>query len=274
MAAADAHCPLCGAAAVRDAGRIRTGVVVRCTRCGLGWVDEPSDVVEEELYGDEFFDTFREEGFAEEREKTLALHLDTLARLDPPGRRLLDVGAALGDFMAMAGARGWQVTGVEPAAAAVARAATLGRSVLHGGVEHPDLEPESFDAAHLSHVVEHFPDPFAGLQRTANLLAPRGVLALEVPNEFDNLFRQARRVARRAGSADQLTEEHLWFFNRSTIVRAVADAGLDPEIVRTRSTTPLTSRIPMGGAVKRAIDVAARRAGRGEVIEVYARKLA
>jgi 2-polyprenyl-3-methyl-5-hydroxy-6-metoxy-1,4-benzoquinol methylase len=237
-------------------------------------VDRPREVADDELYGDDFFDAFREEAFAEERESTLALHLDTLAELHPSGRALLDVGAALGDFVAMAAARGWQVTGVEPAATAVARAEKLGRPVLHGDLEHPDVRGRRFDAIHLSHVLEHLSDPFAGLRHCAELLAPAGVLAIEVPNEFDNLFRQARRMARRTGTADRLTDEHLWFFNRPTIVRAVAETGLRPELVRTRNWTPLTSRLPLGRAVKQAVDLVSRRAGRGEVIEVYARKVA
>ncbi|MBV8462979.1 MAG: methyltransferase domain-containing protein [Acidimicrobiales bacterium] len=270
MAAADAHCPLCGAAAVTEVGRVRTGAVVRCGACGLGWVDHPNH--DDQLYDEAFFDAFREEEFAEERERTLALHLETLARLHPPGPELLDVGAALGDFVAMAADRGWRATGVEPAATAVAKAEQLGRPVLQGDLDHPDIRARRFDAIHLSHVLEHLSDPFEGLRQCVSMLAPGGLLAIEVPNEFDNLFRQARRVARREGAPDRLTDEHLWFFNRQTVVRAVTDAGLSPELVRTRNWTPLTSRLLFGDAVKRGVDRVSRWLGRGEVIEVYARK--
>jgi SAM-dependent methyltransferase len=237
-------------------------------------VDHPTKIPTDEIYGSQFFDVFGDEGYVAERDRTLALHLDTIAGMQPPGRDLLDVGAAVGDFVAIAAARGWNAVGVEPAGSAADRARELGRPVLQGDLAHPDIRTRRFDAIHLSHVVEHLSDPFAGLRQCTDLLAPRGVLAIEVPNEFDNLFRKARRMARRTGPADRLTEEHLWFFNRPTIARAVADAGLRPELVRTRNWTPLTSRLPLGSAVKRAVDVVSRRAGRGEVIEVYARKAA
>jgi SAM-dependent methyltransferase len=274
VAASKGRCPLCGDPDLTNAGQVRAGIVVRCSRCGLGWVDKPAELPTEEVYGEEFFDVFDDEAYVAQRDQTLELHLDTIADLRPAGRDLLDVGAAVGDFVAIAETHGWTALGVEPARSAADRARKLGRPVVHGDLDHPDIRDRRFDAIHLSHVVEHLPDPFAGLRQCAGLLAPSGVLAIEVPNEFDNLFRQARRITRRMGDADKLTDEHLWFFNRPTIARAVVESGLRPELVRTRNWTPLTSHLPLGGAVKRAVDVASRRAGRGEVIEVYARKVA
>lgn len=110
--------------------------------------------------------------------------LDALAaRLDSSRRRLLDVGAHAGRFIALARAAGWSAEGLElnPQTAAYAAART-GAVVRQLNVHQVDATTAAYDALTLTDVLEHIPDPVAVLTRAAALLAPGGVVAVKVPS--------------------------------------------------------------------------------------------
>lgn len=74
-----------------------------------------------------------------------------------------------------------------------------------------DLPPAGFDAAVLGDVLGHIPDPAAALDRVRELLAPRGALALTLP-DAGSAF--ARLMGRRWWS---LIPAHRHYFNRRSI---------------------------------------------------------
>jgi 2-polyprenyl-3-methyl-5-hydroxy-6-metoxy-1,4-benzoquinol methylase len=97
--------------------------------------------------------------------------------------RLLEIGSAVGYFLEAAKGAGFDVTGIEPAEELARGAAErFGVDARPGFVEDADLEPGSFDAVCGWHVLEHIPDPAPVLRNLHAVLAPGGVLALEVPN--------------------------------------------------------------------------------------------
>ncbi|TMA23620.1 MAG: methyltransferase domain-containing protein [Deltaproteobacteria bacterium] len=98
-----------------------------------------------------------------------------------PGR-LLDVGCGAGDAIERMAALGWRAEGVDTDPAAVAVARNRGLTVHEGTLDRLRLEPESFDAVTLSHVIEHVPDPRALLGECRRLLTPGGALFIETPN--------------------------------------------------------------------------------------------
>jgi len=97
--------------------------------------------------------------------------------------RLLEIGSAVGYFLAAAKRAGFEPTGIEPAEE-LARAARerFGVDARAGFVEDAELEPASFEAVCMWHVLEHIPDPQRVLRRLLDVLTPAGVLAIEVPN--------------------------------------------------------------------------------------------
>lgn len=98
------------------------------------------------------------------------------------GRRLLDVGAGNGAYLLQASSAGWEVTGVEPDAAAVAAARAVGLDVRQGGIEALRSEPGSFDVITMNHVIEHVHDPRTVLKEAFALLRSGGLLFLETPS--------------------------------------------------------------------------------------------
>lgn len=110
-------------------------------------------------------------------------YLDTLGRLDPGGRTLLDVGCAAGFLLAEAEAAGWQVSGVEPSPG-MAREA---RRRIAGAVTVGDLAalPARTAPVHvvtMVNVLEHLTQPAAVAARLTQLVRTGGILLIETWN--------------------------------------------------------------------------------------------
>ena len=132
---------------------------------------------------------YSRDSYAGDRMEALTRHrrLDARKRAkwtreQAPGRRLLDVGAGAGFFVASAVEYGFEAIGVEPSdlAAGYGRS-ELGVDVRTGFLETSEL-PGTFDVVCMWHVLEHAPDPVALLRAARARLGPHGRLVLEVPN--------------------------------------------------------------------------------------------
>lgn len=99
------------------------------------------------------------------------------------GRRLLDVGCALGHFAALARRRGWRVTGLDVSPEAASHASVdFGLDVRAGTLaQHASTLPP-FDLVFLGDVIEHVADPAALLSEVRSLLAPDGIACIDTPN--------------------------------------------------------------------------------------------
>jgi 2-polyprenyl-3-methyl-5-hydroxy-6-metoxy-1,4-benzoquinol methylase len=97
--------------------------------------------------------------------------------------KLLDVGCGSGAFLALMRDLGWVVQGIEPDS----QAATFARrqfnlEVFEGVLEQAGFADNSFDAVHVSHVVEHVYDPARLLRECRRVLRPTGKLIVTTPN--------------------------------------------------------------------------------------------
>ena len=185
--------------------------------------------------------------------RSKAAHVETLAKragLTP--RTVVEIGCGDGAVLAEMAARGWVVDGFELAENAARRAKERGvaRRVESFDGEHVPAEPDAYDLAVLSHVLEHVPDPLPLLKEAARV-APN--VLVEVPLE-DN--RSAKRPAKRTLSEGA---GHLHAFNRADVLRLVNEAGLEP---RGEMTDPLPyeHHAFFSGAAKGAVKWAARQA--------------
>ncbi len=99
-----------------------------------------------------------------------------------PGARLLDVGCGNGAFLLKMQSMGWDVCGVEVDANSAQQARASGLDVRIGLLAEADLPEKSFDAVHMSHVIEHLHDPAETLRLCQKLLKPGGQIVIATPN--------------------------------------------------------------------------------------------
>ncbi|RYP88702.1 methyltransferase domain-containing protein [Nocardioides guangzhouensis] len=101
---------------------------------------------------------------------------------DPSVRRVLDVGAGTGDLAARALALGAEVTAVDPdpeMLALTARAAPAA-SLVRAGLPALPLPDARHDAVVANFVVNHLPDPRAGLGEMARVATPGGRVVVTI----------------------------------------------------------------------------------------------
>jgi SAM-dependent methyltransferase len=95
---------------------------------------------------------------------------------------LLDIGAGTGAFSAFMQKEGWNVVGLEPDDATRRRATQLHGIHLQSTSELFNLEPASFDAITMWHVLEHVHALHDYTLQVQKLLKPRGKAFIAVPN--------------------------------------------------------------------------------------------
>jgi 2-polyprenyl-3-methyl-5-hydroxy-6-metoxy-1,4-benzoquinol methylase len=171
----------------------RTSNVVECLACGFRWVTpRPSQSEIARAYSHpRFYDGWlrTDAGRHEMWSKRLCL-----VRASARGSRLLDIGAGIGTFLAMArDEAGWNVTGTEVSRAAIALARQRhGIELLCGQADHLTLPSAQFDTVTLWHVLEHVPSPSRLLRVCHDALAPGGLLVVAVPNDSGSRARLQR----------------------------------------------------------------------------------
>jgi SAM-dependent methyltransferase len=261
----DVACPLCGARTEVpvlevpwEAGE-RPFRLVRCGRCGLGYVNpRPDEASIARFYPDDYEDYHRGENRTRRRPAWLTrLRLLAARRrcgvppvprgrgerllaalaapwLAPPRNsltslpyrgegRLLEYGCGAGWYGRQMRDLGWDVTGMDfsPYAAAQARR-LFGLPVIVGSLPHPAVGPESYDVIVMAQVLEHVHRPHAVIGAAARALRPGGCLAVAVPNLDSWGFRQFR------GDWWGLQLPlHLLHFTESTLRRLLEAHGLE-----------------------------------------------
>lgn len=103
-------------------------------------------------------------------------------RFPGEGRRILDVGCGIGNYLADKRMLGWEACGIESAETAAAICRTRGLDVQQGTLGDCRFPPDSFDAVTLLQVLEHVPSPRQLLCQIRKLLKDDGILYLTVPN--------------------------------------------------------------------------------------------
>lgn len=102
----------------------------------------------------------------------------------PHGRRLLDVGCGVGNYLAIARAAGWTCSGIEISSEAAEVAQARGFDVVVGDAAELDLGEDAFHQIRCAHVIEHLPDPGRVLRKLARALTRDGEIVVLVPNRL------------------------------------------------------------------------------------------
>jgi 2-polyprenyl-3-methyl-5-hydroxy-6-metoxy-1,4-benzoquinol methylase len=237
-------CNLCGSEEARTFARKENMRVVRCTACGLVYVNprlSPAEL-EEHYNSDQSSRTqyYRDVEVADRR--TFAGFLDVLETHCPAKGRVLDVGPNIGTFLVLARERGWEGRGVEinREAARYCRE-ERGLDVAAGLLEEHTYPAGHFDAVLLGDVIEHVPDPLGLMRVVARVLRPGGCVLVSTPN-----------VATMAGRALQIKpREHIYYFSPGTMGALLGRVGLEVahlgHLDRYHNVTAMTHSTTFGG---------------------------
>ena len=211
----------------------------------------------------------------ETAQEQLSPRFARLATYLPNKGRILDIGASRGVFLKLAALEGWTIFGLEAGLDTIKYAKLhYGITIEHGTLEETPLPLAFYDAVHLSHVLEHLRDPLESIHIIGNSMKSGGVLVVEVPFEFGDLFDWFRElVLRRARAVNTVPSSHLTFFTLTSLCRLLEDSGFEILYAATpRRNQSFGSTLPMGRLLKRIVYRWEQILKMGPLIEVYARK--
>ncbi len=283
-------CIVCGANRWHNAPSVTHSIrsifdsaqVVQCNNCGLGRLDPlPSQIAVEAIYASESYaQSYDHAGKSfvvseETAEQQLAPRFARLASYIPDKGKLLDIGASRGIFLKQAAIHGWSIFGLEAGIDTIQFAKEhFGIHIEHGTLESTQLPESFYECVHLSHVLEHMHDPRSSICTIAQCMKKGGVLVIEVPYEFGDLFDRFREVLlRRPRPVNDVPSSHLYFFTVRSLCRLLNAAGFDVLYTATpRRNQSLDSRLPLGVGFKKATYCVEQGLKMGPLIEVFARK--
>lgn len=216
---------------------------VVCRRCGLVYANPrlargPLDAFYREWVYPEFLDASGR--FTNRLLDSSRLQADVTfrffgehSRVPIDGRRLLEIGCGLGDFLLLARRAGADVLGVEMEGLYAAHAERAGLPVVRNHVEAMAFD-RRFDIVAMFHVLEHLEDPKATLTALAPRLAEGGQVFIEVPNILGPW---------KLTLAEFFRVEHLYNFSIQTLEALLAASGYrtvasdtDPFVLRVIAT--------------------------------------
>ena len=186
----------------------------------------------------------RDREFYEDHYDDILDTIEELAGRPRAGLKLLDVGCGWCQAL-----RRWQGAGVhgygfDPAPEAVAHGGKLGLQVRQAGMERMDVFGERFDAVTLLNVLEHLADPEAAIREIREkVIAPAGVLVIDVPNEF-NAFQVAGQAMHGLPQWWVAPPAHLNYFSGSTLKALLESNGFSVRVLE--ASFPLEMFLLMG----------------------------
>jgi len=199
--------------------------LARCRACGfVTWPDAPP-VDPGELYDERYFtevDYPDYVGNEASLRRSMARHLEQMARFWTQRGALLEIGCAYGFFLDEARRHFDRVVGIDVSAAAVEAARKrFGVEAHAGAFQDMPFEDASFDVVCLWDTIEHLSRPDVFLEKARRLLRPSGRLFLTT-GDVSSLNARLRGPNWRQIHPPS----HLHYFSRDSIARLLERAGL------------------------------------------------
>lgn len=249
--------------------------ILICKECKLRWLSpRPTKEAYKLIYqGDHYFikgavpENYRD--VAEERRPLFQYRLSKIKKNIGHAVSLLDVGAATGDFVALASEMKFTADGIE--LSEWARHEAFQRHGIHLRTEClSDIPDRQYGVVHMNHVLEHLVDPIKDLMEIKRVLDDNGMLVIEVPNQFENIVELRHRFLRKDNSRpfSLYSIHHPFFYTPRSLKSLLSICGF-----RIRNCATWNSRIRRGSMREKLLlflgDFFAKR---GDFIEIYAVK--
>jgi SAM-dependent methyltransferase len=258
--------------------------VKKCSKCGLRWVSpRPTAKGYSELYKFEIYFEGKQavesySNLAKKRRNYFIKRLCRIEKIFAPHSplKILDIGAATGEFVHEAVKMGHDATGLEISRGARKKAKLqYGIDLIKGNIgDLPQIA--SFDVIHMNHVFEHFRNPEKELSSSYRLLKKGGLLVVEVPQQFDNDLDRIRRFLHihKKHRLNTYSFHHTYFFSPVTLARLLGKHNFSLISLNTANPdlTPLKPFNWKNLLLRLFLETADKVHKGGNIIEVYARK--
>ncbi len=203
----------------------------KCNLCSLIWLARKEQPKNDQAHYDT---TYYKETFSGRKNTAVAFsnRMPFINRfLKKPGR-VLEIGAAAGDFLHLLEQKGNEVSGVELSDRAVLRAKRdYGYEFFHGELRDAKFPDETFDYIVMYHVLEHVPNPQIILKEMHRILKVGGVIIIEVPHPSGVDARMSRKLLKNILDYPH----HRYAFSPKFLKKLMRDSGF---IIATLEASP------------------------------------
>ncbi len=229
------NCPYCGFNETKLHEKFGSDLqftYAKCLKCGLIYqTPRPKydEVFLKDAYGDYYhFDT--DYTYSQKDLIGWEKELNNIFHFDKKRESILDIGSSMGDFLKVAQKYYSNCVGVDVAENMAEFARNELKVKIHvGDYLKIDFE-EKFSCVHMSHVIEHIPNPVDWIGKTKEILDKDGILAMSVPN-MHSLDRRFKLSMKRLGLTkgkwpeNWRTPDHLFEPTISSTLRFLGDNG-------------------------------------------------
>lgn len=271
-------CPACGAPAPTYCEKSAGGQawrVHRCKACGHGFVsNRPTPEVLNHIYAETDTHLPMDEPSSNEAEAAREAGnrlVDTICALTNERGDSLDVGSGSGVFSYHLHRRGFRPVMIDLDPRAEKAAASIPGGLFRRSSFEDFSHDRPFGAIVMSQVLEHALDPAAWLKKARELLSPKGVLAVALPN-FGGVYRVL-------GDRDPfiIPPIHLNYFTRDSLDRMFRSAGLKPvhfdsssEVITRHPTRTFSLKRRLMGTAWNAVSGVLNPTSKGIILQGYA----
>ncbi|MBN1823304.1 MAG: class I SAM-dependent methyltransferase [Endomicrobiales bacterium] len=200
-------------------GIMGTQQIVKCSVCGLKYVRprlKAGFVVK--AYRDSVDENYLSQSAA--RDITFRKCIEIVEREKQVKGRILDVGAASGNFLKHAKERGWEVSGAEPSKSLAEHGnRNYGVNIFAGTLSEARYPDAYFDVITVWDMLEHSTDPSAELAEMRRILKKDGMLVVNFPDIGTLLAKTAGRYWW------FLLSNHLYYFDGRSIKNILSKTG-------------------------------------------------
>jgi len=193
-------CPICGSAEFSIYERFGSelqSTYVRCRNCTLVY-QSPRPKYDQHFIDSAYASYYQFSENLDLNDQTSVQHssvnmfqeeVQNLLKYDKRRTNVLDIGSAMGTFLFAAKPYYKKAIGLD-VSEQMARFAERSTGATIYIQQFNDFSyPEKFSLIHMSHVIEHVPNPVEWLNQAKSMLEDDGVLVINVPNKYSLAFR-------------------------------------------------------------------------------------